>query len=205
VEEIRIEPAVQEVVCCPPEPVEDDDFCGSICLGWLAVGLYIISFFLPAYAGALGYQAFLCALVCMIGIPMWSANLVFWGGLAQLSQGRYRSAGGAGLAALLLALSEAWMFRDGLQVGYWMWVGSMGLLALAGLCPERETRPRRLHVRSAALPVGEAYRIASRFRGAESRRLGGSATPQAAQVPCQSGDGVESKYTANEANQCSPT
>jgi hypothetical protein len=195
VEEIRIKPALQESASRPPETVEADRFSEGFWLGWLVTGLYLLSFFLPVDSGMLGYHAFICALVFVIGIPMWLANPVFWFGLVRLFQGRYTSAGTAGVVALLLALSQVWMFRGAAQVGYWVWVGSMGLLALAGLSHERETRPQRLPARSVSLPVSEASRIASRFHPEGERQRHG---------PPQSGDGVESKYTANEANQCSP-
>jgi hypothetical protein len=164
VEDVRIEPAVQESAYGPPETVEEDGVSGSRCLGWLAAGLYVISFFLPAGEGLLGWEAFFWALLTGIYLPMWTANLVFWLGLGLLASGQRGSAGTAGLVALLLALSESWMVGGGLRVGYWMWAGSMGLLALAGLSPQPESRPRGSPTRSAALPVDEAYRIASRFR-----------------------------------------
>src|SRR5262245_22378209 len=84
-------------------------------LGLSAVIVYTVSFFLPAAGGVLGYQAFICALVSVICIPMWAANLALWLGLAELSLGRYGKAGIAGLVALVLALSESWMFMEELR------------------------------------------------------------------------------------------
>jgi hypothetical protein len=131
-------------------------------LGVLAAVLYVVSFFLPACEGAAGYQAFALSLVCVVGIPMWLANPLFWSGLLLLSQGKRAAAGKAGLTAVALALSQCWLFWPGLRVGYFAWVGSMGLLAVAGWCGGQE--------RQAAVPesrgAGEASRIAARFRSA---------------------------------------
>ena len=61
-------------------------------------------------------------------------------------------------AELLLALSECWLFAEGLRVGYFLWVGSMALLVLAGWCG-------LLQADSAPVTrgAGEASRIAARF------------------------------------------
>jgi hypothetical protein len=115
-------PEVLIAVRCPPTVA---------LLGFAAALLYAASFFLPAVDGAAGYQAFVLSLVFIIGIPMWLANPVFWSGLTLLSQGKYASAGKTGLLALVLALSECWLFND-LRVGYYAWVGSIALLAAAG-------------------------------------------------------------------------
>jgi hypothetical protein len=129
-------------------------------LGLAAVFLYAVSFFLPACDNAAGYQAFVLSVVCVVGIPMWFANPFFWAGVALLSQGKYASAGKAGLVALVLALSECWLFAQGLQVGYYAWVGSMALLAAAGWCGAAEGRDGPVHGTRGA---GEATRIAARF------------------------------------------
>jgi hypothetical protein len=128
-------------------------------LGVAAAVLYAGSFLLPAYHEAAGYQAFMFSFVCVIGIPMWLANPVFLSGLALLSQGKYRSAGKAGLWALVLALSECWLFSGGLRVGYYVWVASMALLAAAGWWGQL----RRVPVHG-PWGAGEATCIAARFR-----------------------------------------
>ena len=136
-------------------------------LGLAAVLVYAVSFFLPAFDKTAGYQAFVLSLVCVIGIPMWFANPFFWAGVALLSQGKYRSAGKAGLVALVLALSECWLFAEGLQVGYYAWVGSMALLSAAGFCGAAEGRDGPAHGSRGA---GEAARIAARWATASTPR-----------------------------------
>jgi hypothetical protein len=137
---------------------------GVAVLGTLAVVMYGVSFLLPAAGRMLGYQAFVCAVLFVIGVPMWLANPVFWLGLVLLSRREYRSASTAGIVALLLALSECWMFSGDLGVGYFVWVGSMAFLALVGLFGESEAAPREWYARPQRFPVGEASRIVSRFR-----------------------------------------
>jgi hypothetical protein len=138
---------------------------GVVLLGYLAAVMFAVSFFLPALHNVAGYEAFVYALLWVICIPMWAANPVFWCGLAYLSAGRYRSAGKAGLAALLLALSESWMFWGELEIGYWIWAGSMAVLAVAGLyAGGTERRPQCWPALPGWRTLCEAGRIASRFR-----------------------------------------
>ena len=137
----------------------------AVVLGGLAIQLYLVSFFLPALDGTPGYEAFILAVLFVIGLPMWLANPVFWFGVVRLAQGRYHSAGQAGRVALLLALSECWMFYDKLAVGYFVWVGSMVLLAAVGRFGEvDEDRPRRWPYLPDWRVTGEAARIVARFR-----------------------------------------
>jgi hypothetical protein len=155
-----------------PEPVELPEVVlrkprseAGVFLACLLGGLYAVSFFLPAMKGLPGYGAFVYALLFLVGIPMWAANPVFWFGLCHLAEGRYRSAGRAGWVALVLALSEWWMFGRDLAVGYYLWAGSMFLMGLAGEWPEADRSPRRLRpVDPEWMTGGEATRIASRFR-----------------------------------------
>ncbi len=137
---------------------------GVALLGTLAATMYAVSFFLPATGSILGYQAFVCALLVVICAPMWLANPVFWLGLVLLHRREYRSAGHAGMIAVLLALSECWMFSGELGVGYFVWVGSMAALTLVGLFGEPRDGPSGWYGRSQLFPVGEASRIVSRFR-----------------------------------------
>jgi hypothetical protein len=130
-------------------------------LGLSSAVLYTVSFFLPAYHGAVGYQAFLSAWLFLIGIPMWFANPIFWCGLALLCQGKHGPARKAGVVALVFALSEFWLFLEGLRVGYFVWVGSMGLLTAAAWCGAHDP-PRELFLPEFPR-VGEAGRIAARF------------------------------------------
>jgi hypothetical protein len=160
-----MEPLPQAETTLPPIVAERQHPAAIVLLGSLAVVMFAVSFFLPALHGVAGYQAFICALLWLFGIPMWAANPVFCFGLAYLSAGRYRSAARAGLAAVLLALSESWMFWGELDVGYWIWAGSMAVLAVAGLCASgMESRMPSWPGLSGRRMVGEAARIASRFR-----------------------------------------
>jgi len=136
----------------------------AVALTWMIGALYAVSFFLPATRTMPGYAAFVCSLLFAIGIPMWGANPVFWYGLYHLAQGSYRAASRAGTIAVVLALSECWMFAGELSYGYFVWVSSMGMLALTGLFTEvdDQRRPRPTH--AAWRSDGEATRIASRFR-----------------------------------------
>ncbi len=136
----------------------------GVVLGSLAAGLYVLSFFLQATNTLAGWQAFIFALLFVIGIPMWLANVVFWIGLYHLSHSRYGSASTAGFIALLLALSESWLFGTELAIGYYVWVSSMAVLAAARLFREEEARPKSWWPRTEWLGTGEAGRIASRFR-----------------------------------------
>jgi hypothetical protein len=98
-----------------------------------AVALYTVSFFVPATNHhLLGYQAFFYALLAVSTIPMWSANVLFWIGLTMLCGPRFEKAWALGLVALGLGLSESWMFWDELSVGYFLWIGSMAMLASSG-------------------------------------------------------------------------
>ena len=133
-------------------------------LGAVAVTLYGVSFFLRAVGTVLGFLAFIWAPFTVVLIPMWLANPVFWYGLHCLFGGRLDAAAKAGLVALLLALSESWLFWGELRVGYVAWVGSMAALALVGLRTGTEgTDP----FRTVSLPFilgGQDSRIAARFR-----------------------------------------
>jgi hypothetical protein len=142
-------PGLVIAVRCPPT---------AALLGLAAALLYAVSFFLPAADGVAGYNAFVFSLVFLLFIPMWAANPVFWSGLAHLYLGQYRSARNAGLAALFLSLSQAWMVYRELRVGYFAWVGSMALLAVAGFCGGYGKQPP-----CQSRNAGEATRIAARF------------------------------------------
>jgi hypothetical protein len=112
----------------------DESRSGEIAtlLGGLATLLYGVSFFYPAIKDVLGFQAFVYAVISIVFIPMWFANPVFWLGTVFLFQHQWRAACRYGLVALALGLSEAWIVWRELTVGYFFWVGSMALLAVAG-------------------------------------------------------------------------
>jgi hypothetical protein len=135
----------------------------AVGLGGLVFLLYGFSFVLPATGRMLGYQAFMMSVLFVLCIPMWLANPVFWYGLVRLCQGRCESAARAGLLALVLALSECWMFWGELSTGYFLWAGSMALLALLGWCGSREVGLART-IRVVGVHSGDATRIAARFR-----------------------------------------
>jgi hypothetical protein len=109
----------------------------------MAAGIYAVSFVLPACGQMLGYQAFLWSVIFIFCFPMWLANPVFWVGLACASWGEWSATRTYGLVALVLSLSEAWMFWGELAAGYFLWVGSMALLAVAGWCGCRLSPIRR--------------------------------------------------------------
>lgn len=89
-------------------------------LAMMAVGLYGASFFLPACGRILGYQAFVWSVIFIVCLPMWLANPMFWVGLACASRGEWRAVRTYGLVALVLSLSEAWMFWGELATGYFV-------------------------------------------------------------------------------------
>jgi hypothetical protein len=106
---------------------------------WLAVVvcLYLASFFLPVSDGGTpramyGFQAFFGGLVSLVYIPMWLANPAMWFGCIRFGEGRWKAARNAGLLATLLGVSEIWFMDDQLEIGYYLWVGSMVLLASGG-------------------------------------------------------------------------
>src|SRR5262245_17160718 len=149
----------------------------SLLVGWLAVVLYVASFFFDATDGVPGFAAFFYSLFLPYFWPAWLANVFLWIGLTRLSQGRSRSAGVTGLMALLLALSAVLVCGDRVGAGYFLWAGSMAVLATVGLVRERKRCPsRRL--------IGEGSRITSRFTArrispgrTSSKRVRGGGSP----------------------------
>jgi hypothetical protein len=127
----------------------------------LVVGVYALSFFLPAarvpvrieptLIGAQvvegkalppvrlgGADAFRMAIDSDTMVVAWLANPVLWAGAALLALRRWLLAGLAGIAALALA-SVAYLLplgdpdRADYLIGYWLWLTSMALLGTAGL------------------------------------------------------------------------
>jgi hypothetical protein len=133
------------MACAPYQLAADRSQSGSIAsvLGIVAAVLYGVSFFLPASKGLLGFQAFFFSVLMVFTIPMWLANPLFWLGLALLSGRQWQAARFYGLLALVLGLSESWMFWEELSTGYFLWVGSMALLAAAGWCGCRMSQASR--------------------------------------------------------------
>ena len=158
-------------------PGVDRGSSASPLVGWLAVVLYVASFFFDATDGVPGYAAFFYSLFFPVFWPAWLANLFFWIGLARLSGGRNRSAGVTALMALFLALSAVLICGNKVGAGFLLWSGSMAVLTTVGLARERKRWPsRRL--------IGEATRITSRFTArrispgrTSSKRVRGGASP----------------------------
>jgi hypothetical protein len=113
---------------------------------------YASSFFLPTFAIVVdgkrsvscGYDAFLIGTLSPLASPFfggyrvfvpWLANPMLWVGVALFTIGRPRGAFNAGIIAIglsgtLLLPVEAEGFRL-ILVGYYVWVVSMAMLALA--------------------------------------------------------------------------
>jgi hypothetical protein len=111
-------------------------------LGIAAGVVYGTSFFLPAIESLLGFGAFWYSLLMVITIPMWLANPLFWLGLGLLFGRQWQAARFYGILAMALGLSESWLFWNELSAGYFLWVGSMSLLTLAGWSAELRSSRR---------------------------------------------------------------
>jgi hypothetical protein len=111
-------------MCDPPKYVT--------CLTGISLACYVCSFFLPAVGDGYGFNAFLAAAMFPFFWPMWAANPVVCFSLVKVFNQEWRAARKWGFFALGLALSESWMFWGSVKVGYFMWIGSMALIATAG-------------------------------------------------------------------------
>ena len=133
---------------------------GEFCWLLLCVSLYVASFFLPAVvkgadlssdaSGALisqqamkGWEAFQNA--WRFSFAPWWANPCAWAAIALALAHRTRSAAVIGVLGLILAILAVFLspFRGRfgmLDLGYWVWAGSMALLA--GFYLERATKGR---------------------------------------------------------------
>jgi len=103
----------------------------------VVVCVYMLSFLLPVTdantpRAMYGFQAFFWGLVSIVYLPMWLANPTLWFGCLRYGEGRWKSARNAGLLAVLLGVSEVWMWDGRPEIGYYLWMSSMVLLALAG-------------------------------------------------------------------------
>ena len=122
----------------------------------LSVVVYVASFVLPVcgeskpVGSCLGIGAFLMALFwpwalaignfpegliyVMLWFPSWLANVAYWLALFCLSDGKNRKAtllAGLGVFLGLTIIPGLGFWGGEFRVGYWCWIGSMALLALA--------------------------------------------------------------------------
>lgn len=96
-------------------------------------GIYGLAFVLPVGDNMMGAQAFFSALVWPPMWPAWSANVGFLILISMNTQGRSSGAAKGALASTLVGLVGTLVVTG--QVwgpGFWVWIGSMGLLT-AGL------------------------------------------------------------------------
>jgi hypothetical protein len=101
----------------------------------LVLALYALACGLPVLVGRDGpLRGWACMLLCWrppLCVP-WSANLFLAAGLLCLGRGRCRLASWLGTAAALLGLT-IWAFVDRhVGAGYFLWQGSLVLLAVGG-------------------------------------------------------------------------
>ncbi len=75
-----------------------------------------------------GYQAFAFALASQY-LPCWLANPTYWCACYHALSGTIRQARNYAILAVVLSVSETWMFDDALEAGFYMWSASMGFLA----------------------------------------------------------------------------
>jgi hypothetical protein len=113
-------------------------------LGYAALALYLVAFWLPVEKGTSGFGAFAVAFLALKDwAPVWLANVAFWVGLVLVHVrrgGLFVSA--AAVLALLLGLLPlvrgAWSggFLDAVravQSGYWCWLAGLAVLGVAGI------------------------------------------------------------------------
>ena len=101
----------------------------------LVLGVYALACALPVVVGREGpLPGWACLLLCWrppLCLP-WSANVFLAAGLLCLGRGRCRLACGLGSTAALLGLTT-WAFVDRhVEAGYFLWQGSLVLLAVGG-------------------------------------------------------------------------
>jgi hypothetical protein len=101
----------------------------------LVLAVYALACVLPVIAGGDGpLPGWACLLLCWrppLCLP-WSANVFLAAGLFCLGRGRCRLASWLGSTAALLGLTT-WAFVDRhVAAGYFLWQGSLVLLALGG-------------------------------------------------------------------------
>ena len=123
----------------------------------LSLASYALSFLLPAFEivvegqhdTSYGYDAFLVALAAawqpilggLLSFVVWLANPAYWAGAVFFARGRYWRSAAASIAALVLGCH--FVFAPLILVGYFVWLGSMALLAVASavsLVRERQAR-----------------------------------------------------------------
>jgi hypothetical protein len=153
-------------------------------VSWLALllGVYAMAFLLPVDAarGVYGYEMFCWGALgsaFIVWLPWtwpWLANLAFYIGCLYLATGRRsREVRWSGVIATILALGYL-LYGAGLfgmpseafpGAGYWVWVGSMVLLAVAGWAQDRAEKPEPVQVfRDEQELVRDAHAVENRMR-----------------------------------------
>jgi hypothetical protein len=101
---------------------------------------YTASFALPVLGiDFLGIHAFVYAFFYCVCLPVtglsWFANVALWIGFAYLNSERWPEARRCGLAGVALGLTVIpfWWNQETLQVGYYVWLSSMGILTVGAL------------------------------------------------------------------------
>jgi hypothetical protein len=127
----------------PPRP----PWTVRLAFGLPALGLYLVALASPAVsvgvssigADRVDYRGLGCLIEIPLALiyPAWWANLSFAAGIVCLLRGRLVTSGVFGVIALLLSLSYCLDVLNDFEVriGYWLWVSSMGILAVSVAFP----------------------------------------------------------------------
>jgi hypothetical protein len=179
---------------------------------WILL-VYLVSFFLPVTGSfrpgcLLGIQLFLIGAfyswMPLFGflINPWYANVFLLVGIRLLRKHRYDGAAACGLIALGLGLSFVLFFvgpeaRADLGIGYYVWVLSMAMLALAG----RGARGEQFVEHKAGRLLFDARRF--RLNASPMGKAHILSLPHESEVPneCESlchetGHGMDTRYTS---------
>ena len=89
-------------------------------LGVMSGALYVVSFVLPVGwdLNLFGWQAFLWSTFIYWYWPMWLSNPAVWFGFVTAGNRNWNAPWNAGLVAIAVTCSEAWMFLSDLGVGF---------------------------------------------------------------------------------------
>jgi hypothetical protein len=158
-------------------------------LYFVSLAFYAVSFLLPAFEivvegqhdASYGYDAFLVALAAawqpmlggLLSFVVWLANPAYWAGAVFFGRGRYWRSAAASIAAVVLGCH--FVFAPLILVGYFVWLGSMALLALASSVRLVRERQARIAERVAPQPTAVAllvWRSSLSIRAAAAAELG---------------------------------